>query len=98
MKKLSIALGASLALTLAGCGSANDASTEAQADTVEIPANDALDGVDGEPVDDADAVEDATADAEAAAEAMQSDTKAAADAAEDVAAKIEAAEAADGKE
>ena len=95
MKKLSIALGASLALTLAACGSTDDASTEAQADTVEIPANDALDGVDGEPVDDANAVEDATAEAEAA---MQADTEAAADAAEDVAAKIEAAEAADGNE
>lgn len=95
MKKLSIALGASLVLTLAACGSSDDASTEAQADTVEIPANDALDGVAGEPVDDAGAVEDATAEAEAA---MQADTEAAADAAEGVAAKIEAAEAAENNE
>lgn len=35
-------LAAPLALALSGCGRSNDASTEAQADTVEIPANEAL--------------------------------------------------------
>jgi hypothetical protein len=41
-----------LALALAGCGRADNASTEAEADTVEIPANEALEGVSEAPVAD----------------------------------------------
>ncbi|MBU1253184.1 MAG: hypothetical protein KKE69_02150 [Alphaproteobacteria bacterium] len=37
-------------LTLAACGDTEDASMESQADTVEIPANEALEGVYDEPV------------------------------------------------
>lgn len=40
------------ALALAACGSADDASTEAEADTVEVPANTALEGIDETPVAD----------------------------------------------
>ena len=53
--KFRLFLAASSALALAACGSADDASTEAEPDTVEIPANDALEGVDDVPVLDADA-------------------------------------------
>ena len=89
MTRIATVFAASLALSLAACGSADDASTEAQADTVEIPANDALEGVAEEPVADADAASDEEQAAEAA------DTQAAADAAADVAAQVEAAGAAD---
>lgn len=41
-----------LALALSGCGRSNDASTEAQADTVEVPANEALQTVTATPVAD----------------------------------------------
>mgnify|MGYP000548303313 CR=1 FL=1 len=41
-----------LALALAGCGRSDNASTEAEADTVEIPANEALQTVDEAPVAD----------------------------------------------
>ena len=44
-----------LAFTLAACGSYEDASAEAEADTVEIPANQALEGVSAQPVADPDA-------------------------------------------
>lgn len=43
---------APLAVALAGCGRSDNASTEAEADTVEIPANEALSGVDAAPVAD----------------------------------------------
>lgn len=39
-------------LLLAACGSADDAATEASADTVEMPADEALSGVSEEPVAD----------------------------------------------
>ena len=96
MKNFSIAAAAGLALTLAACGSADDASTEAEADTVEVPANDALEGVGDEPVvdEEANAVEDATAEAEAAAAETAANAEAAGDAAADVAAQVEAAAAA----
>ena len=45
-------LAGSAALALAACGSADDASTEAEADTVEMPANDALADVEETPVAD----------------------------------------------
>ena len=41
MKKLALVL-APLTCALAACGGADDASTEAQADTVEMPADDAM--------------------------------------------------------
>jgi len=80
---------APLALALAGCGSTDDASTEAEADTVEMTADAALDDVTVEPAADAEAnaVEAATEDAEASA------AEAGANAA-DVAARAQAAAAA----
>ena len=45
-------------LALAACGSADDASTEAQPDSVEMPANTALEGVDDVPVEDSTVAED----------------------------------------
>ena len=51
MKKiLTFAAAGTLALTLAACGSSEDASVEAEADTVEVDANDALEDVDAAPV------------------------------------------------
>ena len=47
-----IALTAAATLALAACGSTEDASTEAEADTVEIAADDALADVEAEPVED----------------------------------------------
>lgn len=41
-----------LTLALAGCGRSDNASTQAQPDTVEIPANEALQTVDAAPVAD----------------------------------------------
>lgn len=86
MKKIvTLAILSAASLALAACGSADDASTDATADTVEMPADEALAGVAEEPVEDADAnAEDAADDT--------SETEAAADAAADVAAQ--AAEAA----
>lgn len=43
---------AAATLALAACGSSNDASTEAEADTVEMPADAALEGVTETPVAD----------------------------------------------
>jgi hypothetical protein len=79
------------ALMLAACGSSDDASTEATADTVEMPADEALEAISDEPVADpeATATDAPETDAEATATAEQ-----AADAAADVAA--EAAAAAEG--
>lgn len=75
------------AMTLAACGSADDASVEAEADTVEMPADAALEDVTEAPVEDA----DANAADSAVSEEMATD---AADAAADVAAAAEAAAAA----
>jgi hypothetical protein len=76
------------ALMLAACGSSDDASTEATADTVEMPADEALEAISDEPVADpeASATDAPEGDAEAAASA-----EAAADAAADVAAEAAAA-------
>ena len=54
---LRIALAAAATFALAACGSSEDASTDAEADTVEIPADQALQGVDDEPVEDPAAME-----------------------------------------
>lgn len=100
--KIRIALVASTALALAACGSAEDAATEAQADNVEIPANDALSGVDEEAVaDEGAAMEEEAAETGVASEAEQAviaeEADEAAAAAADVADALgEAADTADG--
>ncbi|MBE5074014.1 hypothetical protein IM511_06820 [Erythrobacteraceae bacterium E2-1 Yellow Sea] len=90
MKKLAfVALASAGAMALSACGSADDASVDAEADTVEMPADAALTAVDDEPVDDENAaVEDQQAEAEEAEAAVAA---AAADAAADVAAQAAAA-------
>jgi hypothetical protein len=71
---------------LAGCGSADDASTEASADTVEMPADSALSSVSDAPV------ADPSATATDAPEALpEPSATAAADVAAGVAAEAEAA-------
>lgn len=50
--KFRIALILAIPLALAACGRSDNASTEAEADTVEIPANEALSGVNEAPVAD----------------------------------------------
>ena len=93
MRKLSIAMASGLAISLAACGSADDASTEAEPDTVEVAAEDAMAEVDAEPVEDeAAALEEATEAAEIAAEDLAETADAAANIADDVNAAIEAAE------
>ena len=47
-----IALTAAATLALTACGSTEDASTEAEADTVEMPADEALSDVEAMPVED----------------------------------------------
>ncbi len=85
MKKISHVLFASLgAMALSACGSADDASVDAEADTVEMPAETALEGVTEEPVEDADVSAE-----EAPSGPDKAETNAAADAAEGV---VEAAE------
>jgi hypothetical protein len=54
MKKIvSVAFASAAALALAGCGSADDASEDAMADNVEMPADEVMAGVDDPVVDDA---------------------------------------------
>lgn len=50
--RIALVLVAPLAVALAGCGRSDSASTEAEPDTVEIPANEALQGVEAGPVAD----------------------------------------------
>ena len=87
MKKIAYVLTVGVgSLLLAACGAADDASIDAEADTVEMPADAALEDVTAEPVEDADANTDD------ASEAVSEDTaNEAADAAADVAAAAEAA-------
>ena len=83
---------AGAALLLAACGSADDASTEARADTVEMPADEALEAVTEEPVaDPAASTEDP---AEVTNQTTEQAAEAAANVAADAAAAAEAAEAA----
>lgn len=83
MKKFAyVVLASAGSLMLAACGSADDASIEAEADTVEMPADAALEGVSEAPVEDADA-NDAAVSEETASDA--------AEAAANVAAAAEAA-------
>lgn len=77
------------ALLLAACGSADDASTEANVDTVEMPADEALSAVDEEPVADPDATATDEPTSEAMAEAA-ADAQEAAEAAANVAAEAAA--------
>ena len=70
MKKIAlIAAASSFALALAACGDADDASEDAMADNVEMPADEAMAGA-PDPATDAvaDAAEEATQEAEAAVE------------------------------
>jgi len=75
-------------LLLAACGSADDASTEASADTVEMPADEALAPIPEDAV--ADPAANAT-DAPETAAAAEAGAEQAADAAADVAAEAAAA-------
>jgi hypothetical protein len=90
MKKLAlIAAASACTLALAGCGSADDASEDAMADNVEMPADEAMAGVPDPAVDAVDeAAEEATLEAEAA---IEQTAETAADAAEATVADIEAA-------
>lgn len=98
MKKFAlIAAASSFALALAACGDADDASEDALADNVEMPADEAMADVPDPAVDAvSEAAEEATQDAEAAieqtaeqaandAEAAVADIEAAAAAADDAA-------------
>ena len=103
MKKLtSLAILGSASLALAACGGTEDASTEATADTVEMPADEALEAVTDEPVEDTAATEEPEETGDATAAVPQETAEAAGDAAADVAAEAaaaaEAAEAAAGIE
>jgi hypothetical protein len=65
-KFVSLAAICGATLVLAACGNSEDASTEAEADTVELPADDALESVTEEP-------EDAAAANEASAQPEEDD-------------------------
>jgi len=81
MKKIAyFALATAATLALAGCGSSDDASTDAMADDVEVPADEAMSAAgDATPVDDASADQDAGPDAATAEEAGAAAEAAAAD-------------------
>lgn len=75
--KFRIAAIATVSLALAACGSADDASTEAEADTVEVAADEAMEPVTDEPVADPNAnvvADDAQAGAAAEVEAASVET------------------------
>lgn len=94
MKKLAfIATGAAFAL--AACGSSTDASEEAMADTVEVPADDAMADA-PEPIEDANAmteeeIDESMAEVEADAEAAGDAAQSVADAAMEAQAEMDAA-------
>lgn len=90
MKKLAIAL-APLTFALAACGDTDDASTAAEADTVEMPADAAMAGVNEEPAADPSANAAADAAAEPTEAATTATAEEAATNAEDVAARAQAA-------
>ena len=100
MKKFtSLALLGGATLALAACGSSEDASTEATADSVEIPTETALEDVTDEPVEDTAANEgppqgDSAEDVAPPARVTQEAAEAAAENAESVAERAEAAAAA----
>ena len=75
--KFRIAAVTTVSLALAACGSADDASTEAEADTVEVAADEAMEPVTEEPVADPNAnvvTDDAQAEAAAEVEAASVET------------------------
>ena len=83
------------ALALATCGDSNDASDEVVADNVEIPADDALDDIDEEPVMDEEVTPPPpapveTQTAEEQQEAVRRSVEDEASSAEDVAAQVKA--------
>ncbi|MGB3710063.1 MAG: hypothetical protein WA985_00070 [Erythrobacter sp.] len=96
MKKIATTALASLGvLALAACGDTEDASTEAMPDTVEMPADEALEPVRSEPVEDSEAAGPPPAPVDPRDTAPdQATTEEAADAAAQVAADAEAAAAA----
>jgi hypothetical protein len=84
MRKIAFAAFASLAaLTLSACGSSDDASTDAEADNVEMPADQAVAGTE-QPAPDASASDNQTTDQ--AVDQAEAAGEKAADAAADVAA------------
>ncbi|WP_369026304.1 hypothetical protein [Qipengyuania sp. RANM35] len=83
--KFRIALAVAATVALAACGSTEDASTAAEADTVEIPADEALTGVDATPV--ADEAATATEEADDAATTEEAAIQEAGDKAADTAAE-----------
>ena len=89
MKKFALLAAVSAAFTLAGCGDATDASEDAVADNVELPADEAMADV-PDPAADADAAVDAI---EAAEEDALTTAENTADEAEAAVADIEAAAA-----
>ena len=92
MKKIALAI-APLTFVIAACGNTDDASTAAEADTVEMPADEAMADVTEAPVADADA--NAAADAAAEpTEAVEATAEEAGANAADVAARAQAAAAA----
>ena len=97
MKKIvKFALAGGAALALAACGSSDDAATEAEADTVEIPAEDAVADVEEAPVADAGAVATTPEDTDPATPSAgeQATAEEAGAMADDVAARVKAAQAA----
>lgn len=90
-KAIHIAFLAGGTLALAACGSADDASTEASADTVEMPAAEALEQIEEEPV--ADPALDAPTPDETDNAVTETTAAAAAENAADVAEQAEAAAA-----
>lgn len=86
--KFRLALTAAATIALAACGSTEDASTEAEADTVEMPADVALEEIDVMPVEDPAASVDTgdTATETGASEAEQAQIQEAGDNAADTAA------------
>ena len=90
MKKIAYAAFAALAaLTLSACGSSDDASSDAEADNVEMPADQAMAGA-AQPSPDALASDDVSSTEEAVSRAEDAGEKAA-DAAADVAAEASGA-------
>lgn len=97
MKKIGLVAATTAALALAACGSSTDASEDAVADTVEVPADEAMVTA-PDPIDDPDAMseeeaEAAMAETEATAEEAADAAEAAANDAMDAAQAAEAAQA-----
>lgn len=91
--KFRIAALAAVSIALAACGSSNDASTEAEADTVEIAADEAMEPITEEPVADpnANVVADEANTAESAEGAKAAEAATVQEAGDDAAATAEAA-------